>query len=133
MYPALLLSAPLALAIIRILRGIARNRPVGFLVIMSIVVGIFFLRFLFRSAGRSRYGTRVLKKLRAGLPSRVNNQADPHLPLAFALFGMAALPLDGFADLKQILSSSTGDSGGGGDGGGDGGGGGGCGGGGCGG
>lgn len=149
--PASLIFAVLLLGITKIVVGISRGKPVGFLVVLCIITAIIGLCFLGVSVFRTRCGDRVLAKLRtrhANLRQTraINNsQADSQLELAFALFSSEVLTDSSLTDLKQVLtppvtSTSTsggGDSsswwsGGGGDGGscGDGGGGG-CGGGGC--
>lgn len=127
-YPALLIACLLGLGITKILVGISRGKPVGYLLMMCIVVAIIGLGFWLTPAHRSRYGDRVLQDLRTRVRSTVVSHTDPHLPLAFALFGMAILPNDMFADLKKLFIIDGGGGGnGGGGGGGDGGGGGGCG------
>lgn len=149
--PASLIFAVLLLGITKIVVGISRGKPVGFLVVLCIITAIIGFCFLGVSVFRTRSGDRVLSKLRtrhANLRQTraINNsQADSQLELAFALFSSEVLTDSSLTDLKQVLTppvsststSGSGDSsswwsGGGGDGGscGDGGGGG-CGGGGC--
>ncbi|MFN9244646.1 MAG: TIGR04222 domain-containing membrane protein [Cyanobacteriota bacterium] len=128
-YPAVILVGLLALGIAKIGVGISRGRPVGFLVMMCLVLSVAGLCFLFVPVHRSRYGDQVLQEIRSRIPSAPVRHADPQLPLAFALLGAAILPTDTFADLKQMFTpvSSGGDGGGGCGGGGCGGGCGGCG------
>lgn len=133
-YPAILIASLLGLGITKIFVGISRGKPVGYLFMMCIVVGIIGLGFWLIPTHRSRYGDRVLQDLRTRMRSTIVSSTDPQLPLVFALLGMAILPNDMFADLKQVftpVSSSGGDGGSDGGGGGSDGGGGGCGGGGC--
>lgn len=119
-YPAVILVCVLALGIAKIGVGISRGRPVGFLVMMCLVLSVVGLCFLLVPVHRSRYGDQVLQEIRSRIPSTPVRHADPQLPLAFALMGAAILPTDTFADLKQIFTpvSSGGDGGGGGCGGG---------------
>ncbi|MFN9989816.1 MAG: TIGR04222 domain-containing membrane protein, partial [Cyanobacteriota bacterium] len=126
---AVILVGLLALGIAKIGVGISRGRPVGFLVMMCLVLSVAGLCFLFVPVHRSRYGDQVLQEIRSRIPSAPVRHADPQLPLAFALLGAAILPTDTFADLKQMFTpvSSGGDGGGGCGGGGCGGGCGGCG------
>ncbi len=132
--PALIIFAVLGLGLIRINIGIARDRPVGFLVVICFIVAAAGLCFILFPVHRSRFGDRVLQQIKSQLPSGKKVAADDlQLPLAFALFGISVLPNDTFAPLIHILAprgnrGDGGDSGwsssDGGSGGGDGGGGG---------
>jgi uncharacterized protein (TIGR04222 family) len=135
----------LVLGIAKIIVGLSRGKPVGFLVTMCIVLLIIGLCFGSVPTYRSRYGDRVIKSIRSRMSqkgSTLNDPLDPELPLIFAVMGMTVLPDAMFGDLKRSLKpqssgnggGSYGDSGGGDSGSGDSGGGcggGGCGGGGC--
>jgi uncharacterized protein (TIGR04222 family) len=131
--PALPVFAVLILGIAKIMVGISRGKPVGFLIMLCIITAIFGFCLLVKPH-RSRYGDRTLTNLQA----RHENLKQPstsqtyEIGLAFGLFGSVVLADSSFADLKRLLvplQSTSG--GGGGDGGGGDGGGGGCGGGGC--
>jgi hypothetical protein len=156
--PAIPVFALLLLGISKILVGMSRGKPVGFLVVLCIITAIIGWCFLqVPVQQRSRYGDRILAKLRtqhANLrraKASDSLEAEPQLALAFALFGAVILKGSPLANLTRDLyaspsssyskrsnrsgSGSTGiwwggSDGGGGDGG-CGGGGGGCGGGGC--
>lgn len=140
-FPALIIFAVLGLGLVRVNLGIARGRPVGYLMAMCIVVAVIGISFCLFPVHRSRLGDRVLQQLKSQFPKGTTFASDdPELPLAFALLGSSILPPDTFSHLIPIIAPSN--SGGGGDlgwsgsdgGGGDGGGGcggGGCGGGGC--
>ncbi|MFB2937583.1 TIGR04222 domain-containing membrane protein [Aerosakkonemataceae cyanobacterium BLCC-F154] len=134
-YPTILIASLLGLGIAKIVVGISREKPVGYLIIMCFIIAIIGLGFWLSPAHRSRYGDRIFQDLRTHIRLTVFSHTDPQLPLAFALLGATILPSEMFSDLKQLFiptsSSGGGDGGGGcgGDGGGDGGGG--CGGGGC--
>lgn len=130
-YPAVLIASLVGLGITKILVGISRGKPVGFLLMMCIVMSVIGLCFWLLPLHRSRYGDQVLHDIISRVRPTVVSHTDPDLPLAFALLGLATLPNDMFADLKKVFTpvSSGGDGGGGGcgGGGGSGGGGGGCG------
>jgi uncharacterized protein (TIGR04222 family) len=114
--PALLFVALLGLGIAKILVGISRGKPVGYLVMMCVVVAIVGICFLLIPIHRSRYGDRVLKDLRTRIQSIVFSPSHPQLALAFALLGVWILPVDDiFADLRTVLAPVS--TGGGGDGG----------------
>ncbi|MBD2100181.1 TIGR04222 domain-containing membrane protein [Leptolyngbya sp. FACHB-261] len=126
-YPAILIACLLGLGIAKILVGLSRGKPIGYLFMMCIVVAVIGLGFWQIPPHRSRYGDRVLRDLRTRVRSTAVSHTDPQLPLVFALFGMAILPNDMFADLKQIFPPVPTSDGGGGGSFGDGGGGGSCG------
>jgi uncharacterized protein (TIGR04222 family) len=127
-YPAAVFACLLTLGIAKIMVGISREKPVGFLVVMCLVVSVIGLCFWLAPVHRSRYGDQVLQEINGRISSVAVSHADPQLPLAFALMGAAILPTETFADLKQMLTPvSSGGDGGGGDGGGGAGGGGACG------
>jgi uncharacterized protein (TIGR04222 family) len=120
-YPAILVASLSGLGITKILVGISRGKPVGNLFMMCMIVTAIGLCFWQTPIHRSRYGDRVLKDLRTRLRSVAARDRDSQLPLAFALFGMATLPINMFADLKHVLTPVLSSDGSGGDGGGDGG------------
>lgn len=132
-YPAILFGALLGLGIAKIVVGISRQKPVGFLVMMCFIVAVVGLSFWGGSIHRSRYGDRILNDLRKRTRSQQStlyDNLDSQFSLAFALFGTVVLASGSLAELKQVLAPVMTDGGGGGgsDSGGDGGG---CGGGGC--
>lgn len=117
MVPAVVMACLLALGIAKIVVGISRGKPVGFLVMMCLVVSVIGLCFLLVPVHRSRYGDQVLQDIRSRIATAAVSHVDAQLPLAFALLGVAVLPNDLFADLKQVLApGSSGGYGGGGDG-----------------
>lgn len=115
-YPAVLIVSLLGLGITKILVGISRGKPVGYLLIMCIVVAIIGGASFWppTPTRRSRYGDRVLENLRGNVRLTSVNHTDPQLPLVFALLGVASLPNDMFSDLKElftpVFSSSRGSS-----------------------
>lgn len=130
-YPTLLIASLLGLGIAKIFVGISREKPVGYLTTMCVVIAIISLRCWGMSPHRSRYGDRVLANLRSRTRlsrSTLYDNFDPELPMAFALFGVSVLTGETLGDLRQVIAPVSTSSGGGGDGdGGCGGGGGGCG------
>jgi uncharacterized protein (TIGR04222 family) len=127
--PALLMGVILLFGIARIIIGINRERPVGYLTALCVLAGVAALWFLLQSPHRSRYGDRLLNELK----QQHNGLDQPgttvhHLDLAVALFGSSILVATPYAYLHRTFAppSSGGDGGGdsgssGGDGGGDGG------------
>jgi uncharacterized protein (TIGR04222 family) len=127
--PSLVYGAVLLLGVAKIFVGLSRDRPVVFLVLLTLVGALGFL-VLGRRPWRTRLGDATLKALReehqalrttamAGNNSQVLNSWD--LALAVGLFGPSLLVPMGYGDLRQTLrpassggggdSSSSGDSG----------------------
>jgi uncharacterized protein (TIGR04222 family) len=119
-WPTLLVVGLAIIGAIKIAVGVARDRPVGFLiaaVIVTFVVAAFFLK----NPSRSRTGDRLLKDLRrkharlnvaAHGPAHDMSMGD--LAMATALFGMAVViggPLD---ELRAALMAPPNQGGGGG-------------------
>jgi uncharacterized protein (TIGR04222 family) len=136
---AMLLAAVVpAVGVIKIMIGISRDKPVAFLVILTIISVIVLFAAFGRRPLRSRFGDHVLKLLReqhsglrreSGLAA-VSPAHQGTLAMAVGLYGMTMLSNTAIADeyrrLQQNYTSSSGDSGSSGCGS-DGGGGGGCG------
>lgn len=124
-YPAILFACLLGLGFAKIVVGISRGKPVSFLIVMCFIIAIIGLCFWKIPVERSRYGDRIFQDLHTRIHLTIVSHTDPQLPLAFALLGIAILPNEMFADLKQVFTpvSSSSDGGGGSDGGGCGGGG----------
>lgn len=126
----------LLLGITKIFVGVWREKPVGFLVILCLVVAIIGLKFLCTPLYRSLYGDRILARLQVRHQHlRAGSTLEPQVELGLALFGVTVLSQDALQGLRQVIvPPSSSSSGGGGSGSGSGcggGGGGGCGGGGC--
>jgi uncharacterized protein (TIGR04222 family) len=133
LYPAILVFSLVFLGVARMLVGMFRGRPIGYLASMCLVIAIIgiFLFFQDHTSTKSRYGDQFLVNLLNNkTPSVHFEQDDPRLLLSFALVGAVALSTTMFPELRTFFIPPASASGGGGDGGGDGGGGG-CGGGGC--
>jgi len=108
-----------AIGAVKVAIGISRDRPVEFLVMLSIVSFVINLAAFARRPHRSRHGDAALAAMRSHygyLTSRsgqtVNPQTD-ELMLAVALFGLPALEGSPQAHLRSILApqSSGGGSG----------------------
>ncbi|MEW4568525.1 TIGR04222 domain-containing membrane protein [Tautonia sp. JC769] len=133
--PVLLL---LVLGLMKIQVGLARDRPVGFLVALCVLTAVFGAIFLFLRPHHTRRGYRLLERLRRSnyalkktSQTRSESLQPREVARAVALFGTGVL-VGGLLDPLRLTldppsSSSGGGPGGGGDGGGGGGGCGGCG------
>ncbi len=124
--PAIGVFAVLLLGISKILVGISRDKPVGFLVVLCMITAIIGCCFLCVPVFRTRYGDRVLADLKARYvnekqtkPAYTMLATDPQLVLAFGLFGTVGLAESFLIGLRKVLAPSPNSA--------DGGGGGGCG------
>jgi uncharacterized protein (TIGR04222 family) len=137
-----LMAAPLGLGIAKIVIGISRDKPVGFLIVACVITAILALLFLLardRLTSRGKSAIKHLEKQFGGTGPKpdVVTLSPADLALGVGLFGAAYLAASPLANVYAMLpreaasSSSGGCSGGGGGCGGGGCGGGGCGGGGC--
>ncbi|NEO20691.1 MAG: TIGR04222 domain-containing membrane protein [Moorea sp. SIO4A5] len=113
-YPALPLFAVLLLGISKIIVGISRHKPVGFLIILCAMTAIMGLFFLVVPVKRSRYGDTVLGNLKVKHRMLQNAQNHSQLALAFALFGSTVLSQNGLQNLRKVFNppSHSGNSGG---------------------
>jgi uncharacterized protein (TIGR04222 family) len=109
--PAIGVFAVLLLGISKILVGISRDKPVGFLVVLCMITAIIGCCFLCVPVFRSRYGDRVLADLKARYlnQQRVKSAntmltTDPQLVLAFGLFGTVVLAESSLIDLRKVLA-----------------------------
>jgi uncharacterized protein (TIGR04222 family) len=137
--PSLLPALAIAIGIVKIIVGLSRGKPVGFLVALCFVSFIICLVAFARRPLRTLYGDAVLKRLQERhlslrrLGRGLTSVSAPEFATVLGLFGMSALAATELRDLRRSLqpppnSSGCGSScGGGGDGGGGGGCGGGCG------
>jgi uncharacterized protein (TIGR04222 family) len=139
--PMLVMAAVVALGIAKMVVGVHRDKPIGFLIAMLVLVSIGLIGFAW-PAFRSRRGDRLLVGLRhenAALRPTAQTRPDgllgPELSLAIGLFGVGILTHESLTGLRKAITppgaTGAGTSCGGGDGGGGGCGGGGGGGGGC--
>jgi uncharacterized membrane protein len=95
----------LLLGIAKIIVGIFRHKPVGFLVILCIATALVGCFLLAKKNYRSRYGDRILNQLQTKYselkkPSSIDTYP---LGLAFSLFGSVILANSSLAGLKRLL------------------------------
>ncbi|WEJ99781.1 MAG: TIGR04222 domain-containing membrane protein [Candidatus Sphingomonas phytovorans] len=112
----------------KLLIGIERGRPVGYLTLLLILTAIFALIRWIAVDRRTQGGHAALKRARMDADRLRRAPTTTETDLAVALFGTSVLVGSGWSDFHTLRTASSGDSG---SGSGDGGGGGGCGGGGC--
>jgi uncharacterized protein (TIGR04222 family) len=127
MLPLLILAG---FGLAKIMVGLARNKPVGFLVVLSVITGAFALGFLLKRPTRTRAGDAALSAAMRTHARALRAPRSQDMGLAVALLGTAALSGTAYADYYAVRSppsSSSSDSSGGDSGGGDSGCGGGCG------
>ncbi len=132
LWPLLVILMVLELGVVKLCVGMAREKPVGFLIALMVFLGVALIGFAWRPF-RSRRGNLLLARLRednaALMPSvqtRPEGLAGSELSRAFALFGIGALTHESLIGLRDRFAPPTqavggGDSSGGGCGGGGGG------------
>ena len=119
----LMVLATVAFGFWKVSVGLERHRPVLFLILLVLASGVAGLLLLGRKLGRSRRGDRALDQLRhhyRGLETRAAGAESGltalEVPMAAALFGVAALSGGNFDILRDTLkppSTFTGGGGGG--------------------
>jgi uncharacterized protein (TIGR04222 family) len=113
---AVALAVP-AIGVAKIWVGMMRNRPVGFLCVLELIVVALALALFLRKPLASRRGLAVLRKLKeeyAGLKSDgpgllQRSDADSYLPLAVGLFGTAMLADTALAGVDRKMWNMPGD------------------------
>jgi uncharacterized protein (TIGR04222 family) len=122
LYPALLIATVLGFGGVRILIGLSRDRPVGYLVTLCSFLAIFGWFSIWQALEgrwRSPAGDRLLEKLRENNRSLYKGEIpSEELAYGFALFGSTVFVGDEFGDLRSVLTpvilpgmESMGDSG----------------------
>lgn len=93
LYPALLLAMSLALGVMKMLVGISRDRPVGFLFFICGALTIALVLFLVIKPHRTKNGDQLLAKLTQAMRAekKINRNAEVDLTQNVALFGGAVL------------------------------------------
>ncbi|MBC8105633.1 MAG: TIGR04222 domain-containing membrane protein [Anaerolineae bacterium] len=106
---ALPLVTVLTIGLIKISVGLSRNRPVAFLVILSIVTAIVAGVFMCKTLLRTRRGDAVVRALRSknaalrtSAGSRPKNLALDDLTMACALFGPVVFSSAGDAEYRDL-------------------------------
>lgn len=107
--PSLLMAGVLALGVAKIVVGVERGKPVGFLVLLCIAVLVAVI-YLLRTSQRTIAGDRCLDQLRAThsqtgeiAPSRAITMTPSEVALMVGLFGTAVLPSAVYADIQSVL------------------------------
>ncbi|MFH0988640.1 MAG: TIGR04222 domain-containing membrane protein [bacterium] len=113
--PIALLICVLAVGVIKIIIGISRDRPVGFLIILMVVIAFVFTSFFKKPSMRSSLGDKILeeqkqKNTRLGTIASARSQtlADSDLALSLGLFGFEAIsfPDPWWGPLQTVLHPS---------------------------
>jgi uncharacterized protein (TIGR04222 family) len=109
--PFVIASLPLVVGITKINVGMMRERPVGFLIVLCLVLFAVNLAFLVKPR-RSRYGDQVLKDLQSNLAGyrgigRTRNANADDLGFGLALFGFAALAGSEHEYLRRTMAQSS--------------------------
>jgi uncharacterized protein (TIGR04222 family) len=107
-YPTLLMGASLGLGLIRLLVGVAHQRPVGFLIMLCIIVAFITVIFAMAQPPQTTVaGDRLLRQLRQGANSALTDLPIPELVMAVALVGTAGLVNTTFADWHRYFVPLT--------------------------
>lgn len=112
-----------ALGLLKVVVGLARDKPVGFLVLLIVFTLVIGAMILFRQEGRTQFGDETLAAYREQHSRAASSPRESELLFAFALTGAAVLAGTHLAEYQRLHSRSDGGSGcssGGGDGGGGG-------------
>jgi uncharacterized protein (TIGR04222 family) len=111
--PLMLAIAALAIGIIKIVIGLDRGKPVGFLVALCFFAFIVSLVALARPPRRTRLGDAVLRKLQERhtgthyLGSNVSSVSAAEFAIFLGLFGMPALAGTEYSDLRKSLQPAS--------------------------
>jgi uncharacterized protein (TIGR04222 family) len=115
--PTLLVLAVAGFGFIKILVGMNRHKPVGFLVALCLVTVVVAFAGFARRLHRSWRGDMALEQLKVrnaaleyAVPRNVDNVTANDLALALALFGAGVLVSGPLADLKTALTPPAGSS-----------------------
>lgn len=113
---AIAFSVPL-LGVVKIGVGIARDKPVGYLVILSVIAALVALIGFLRDPYRSRFGSAWLNQIRrrnrslkSGLGKSAKLDQINQLALAVALFGTPVLATVGLQNLGRAITPPAGSS-----------------------
>ncbi len=95
----------------KIIVGLARDRPVGLLVFLTLIAAVVALVLLFKRPERSRAGDRVLREMNTRHAHARRAPRDADIGLAVALAGTAVLAGTAYASFHEFRSPSSGSSG----------------------
>jgi uncharacterized protein (TIGR04222 family) len=112
--PMTVIAAALAFGAAKLVIGVQRERPIGFLIALMAIQGVAMIGFLWPPF-RSRRGDRLLAQLRrdntalrTGASLRPEQMMGSDVSLALGLFGVAALSHESFAGLRQRMHPTHG-------------------------
>lgn len=105
--PALLPALVLLFGAAKILVGLQRDRPVAFLVMLSLVMLVVCAVLVFKRPERSRAGDRSVAEQRRRHARLVRAPMKSELPLAVALIGTAALSGTAWAGYHQLRAPAA--------------------------
>lgn len=108
---ALLLSLPLILGATKIIIGLQRERPVGYLCGLMIITALQGAGLLWQGPFRTRAGGKVLDALRRKHARAARAPCSDEMMLAFALSGAAVLIGQSYMSFFAAPNSGTGGSG----------------------
>jgi uncharacterized protein (TIGR04222 family) len=110
--PALLPAAVAVLGVLKIYLGMMRDKPVGFIVVLTILIAIVAVGFAASRPQRSRAGDRALAQLTERHQREVRAPRGTEVALAVALVGTSALAGTAWASYHQLRQPpSSGDGG----------------------
>lgn len=114
--PACIPASVLLLGLAKISVGIQRERPIGFLVVLCVVMLVITMTFALRMPKRSLAGDRAVADLNRWHARAARAPRDVELPLVVALLGTVAMSGTAWADYHVLRappsSASSSDSGG---------------------
>jgi uncharacterized protein (TIGR04222 family) len=114
--PTLVMAAAVVLGFAKIVIGVSRDRPVGFLVFLcfiTLIIALTFLNMRPESGLRGKMALRQLKQENAALEATARTQpqllSSNDIALALGLFGVGALAFadDAWSDLRTTLTSPS--------------------------
>lgn len=99
------------LGVAKIIVGLTRGRPVGFLIVLTLIAAGGALLLLFNRPERSRAGDRALREMNTRHAHARRAPRDADIGLAVALAGTAVLAGTAYASFHDFRSPGSGDSG----------------------
>lgn len=99
------------LGVAKIVVGLTRDRPVGFLIFLTLIAAAAALLLLFNRPERSRAGDTVLREMNTRHAHARRAPRDADIGLAVALAGTAVLAGTAYASFHDFRSPSSGSSG----------------------
>jgi len=108
--PALVMAVVTVFGFMKVAAGIARDRPVGFLVVLCIFAALATIAFFKARVERSRAGDKVLEQLQSEHASTTRAPRENDLGLAVALIGTTALAGTAYAAYHEARAATGGDS-----------------------